>query len=150
MWLFLACSVWTAGLTLYVSSEKQLVCSDWQLIALWFNLVRDFQKCCVHSDVEIAAPRSFCVQNFSAPQKGKGWGGGGDKGPPWWCHSTVSKWRRGAGTGRTVTITLTHAVHHGPSASPRPPLNQRTNPPLRSSRTKSELAIHKFRNVLWP
>lgn len=71
------CSVETAGLRSYVSSEKQLVCADWQLIALWFNLVRDFQKCCVHSDLEIGAPRSLCVQNFNAPKKKRG-----TKGPP--------------------------------------------------------------------
>lgn len=88
-----------------MSSEKQLVCADWQLIALWFNLVRDFQKCCVHSDLEIGAPCSLCVQNFNAPKKKKG----GDKGPPWWCHSAVSKQALAAGegarTGHTVTIT---------------------------------------------
>lgn len=87
-----ACRVWTAGLRCCVSSEKQLVCADWQLIALWFNLVKDFQKCCVHSDEQIGAPRSLCVQNFNAPKRG-------DKGPPWWCHSAVSKQALAGGEG---------------------------------------------------
>lgn len=92
LYVAFACSVWTAGLRSYVSSEKQLVGADWQLIALWFNLVRDFQKCCVHSDLEIGAPCSLCVQNFNAPKKG-------DKGPPWWCHYPVSKQALTAGEG---------------------------------------------------
>lgn len=118
----LACSVWTARLRSYVSSEKQLVCVDWQLIALWFNLVRDFQKCCVHSDLEIGAPHSLCVQNFNAPKKR-------DKGPPWWCHSPVSKQALAAGEGPGQDILWpSSTIHHGPSTSPWPPLNQRTNP----------------------
>lgn len=103
-----ACSVWTAGLRSYVSSEKQLVCADWQLIALWFNLVRDFQKCCVHSDLEIGAPCSLCVQNFNAPKKG-------DKGAPWWCHYPVSKQALSAGWGgRTGPSTMAPAFHPDP------------------------------------
>lgn len=118
-----ACSVWTAGLRSYVSSEKQLVCADWQLIALWFNLVRDFQKCCVHSDLEIGALRSLCVQNFNAPKKG-------DKGPPWWCHSMSASRPSLQERGQDRTYCDHHSpttLHHGPSISPWPSLNQRTH-----------------------
>lgn len=105
-----------------MSSEKQLVCADWQLIAPWFNLVRDFQKCCVHSDVEIGVPRSLCVQNFNAPKKG-------DKGPPRWCHSTVSKQALVGGEGPGQDIlwpSLPHTLQRVPSASPWSPLIQRS------------------------
>lgn len=110
----LACSVWTARLRSYVSSEKQLVCVDWQLIALWFNLVRDFQKCCVHSDLEIGAPHSLCVQNFNAPKKR-------DKGPPWWCHSPVSKQALAAGEGPGQDILWPSLPRHHPPLSTMAP-----------------------------
>lgn len=112
MWPF-ACSVWTAGLRSYVSSMW-----DWQLIALRFNLVRDFQKCCVHSDLEIRAPCSLCVENFDAPKKKRV----GGKGPPWWCHSTVSKQGLVAGEGSRTGHTVTK-IPPGPS-SPWHSLNQ--------------------------
>lgn len=117
--------MWTAGLRSYVSSEKQLVCADWQLIALWFNLVRDFQKCCVHSDLEIGAPRSLCVQNYNAPKTG-------DKGPPWWCHYPVSKRALAAGEGA------------GQEPPPWPPLSQHGV----KFKPKSEWDWHKFKIFL--
>lgn len=67
----------SAGLRSYMWVQRS---SQWEQTDSWShcnsNLVRDFQKCCVHSDVQIAALRRLCVQNFNASPKR------GIKGPP--------------------------------------------------------------------
>lgn len=90
----------SAGLRSYMWVQRS---SQWEQTDSWShcnsNLVRDFQKCCVHSDVQIAALRRLCVQNFNASPKR------GIKGPPWWCHSPCQEAgpqrRRGATLDRT-------------------------------------------------
>lgn len=123
-----------------VASSQYCVCVDWQLIARWFNLVRAFQKCCVHSDVEIEHHTAFVCKFQQSKKKGQK--------APWWCHSPVSTLRgtpqhEAGREGPTVTL---HRGPAGPSIDPQSlsssPMLQKAPWRASSSSLKAELRSH--------